>query len=192
MYRTIKTFKIYKYQVFLNFSVLFGTVFLIFLLISKAKLWYLSPLKCNKTKLDTFSFDSYVYIFICIENRVNVVHLSSFCGIAGSKRIFAGDFSRGICLHNRFQPFLFWTNGSMSDCVFVKSTCNEEGQLVYKDDSTKDDTACRCNHKNGFSFIKTPNNNCFCKPTEEDCSCYDTSCQPDCILSAGSLFTFCN
>lgn len=103
--------------------------------------------------------------------------------ITGSKRIYAGYFSRGYCLQMRFQPFLFWTNGAMSDCIFSKSFCSGEGQLVYKDDSTKDDRTCRCDHKNSYSFIKNPRNYCFCIPTEEDCSCYVKSCPVNQTLS---------
>lgn len=73
----------------------------------------------------------------------------------------------------------------MSDCIFAKSICSEEGQLIYEDDSTKDDRACRCDHKKNYSFTKAPRNNCFCLPTEEDCSCNIKSCPVNQTLSAG-------
>ncbi|CAC5416345.1 unnamed protein product [Mytilus coruscus] len=107
----------------------------------------------------------------------------------GSKRIFAGDFSRGICKHKRFQPILFLTNGSMTDCIYEKSLCNEEGQVVYGDNSTKDDRSCRCDHKQNFAFIKNPRNLCFCIPTEEDCSCHVKSCPVNLTLSSAEQVT---
>ncbi|CAC5417520.1 unnamed protein product [Mytilus coruscus] len=102
----------------------------------------------------------------------------------GSKRIYAGDFSRGNCIKQRFQPFIFWTNGSVSDCIYAKSICGEEGQVLYKENSPKDDRACRCDYENNYAFIKTPRNSCFCIPTEEDCSCYIKSCPIQYTLSA--------
>lgn len=115
--------------------------------------------------------------------------ISCSCYIAGSKRIYAGDFSRGYCEQERFQPFLFWTNGSISDCIFTKSICSEAGQLVYKDETTKADRTCRCDYKKNYSFIKTPRNACACVPTEEDCSCYIKSCPVNHLL-AGILLIF--
>ncbi|CAG2211248.1 unnamed protein product [Mytilus edulis] len=103
-----------------------------------------------------------------------------------SKRIYAGDFSRDKCRQERYQPFTFWTNGSLSDCTYVKSICSENGQIVYRDSSTMIDRSCRCNHKKNYSFIKTPKNVCFCIPTEEDCSCYVKSCPENLTLSADS------
>ncbi|CAC5389986.1 unnamed protein product [Mytilus coruscus] len=102
----------------------------------------------------------------------------------GSKRIYAGDFSRGNCLKQRFQPFIFWTNGSVSDCIYAKSICSEEGQVEYKDSSSKDDRVCRCDSEKNYSFVKTPRNVCFCIPTEEDCSCYHKLCPVNYALSA--------
>lgn len=73
----------------------------------------------------------------------------------------------------------------MSDCVLHKSICNEEGQIAYKDDSTKDDRTCRCDNENHYSFIKPPKNNLFCKPSEEDCSCFIKPCLVNYTLSSG-------
>ncbi|XP_076081132.1 uncharacterized protein LOC143052043 [Mytilus galloprovincialis] len=102
----------------------------------------------------------------------------------GSKRIYAGSFTRGYCTQERFQPFKFWTNGSMSDCTYTKSICSEEGQVVYKDDSRKEDRSCGCDYTQNYSFIIIPKNLCFCIPTDEDCSCYLKSCPVNYTLSA--------
>lgn len=106
-------------------------------------------------------------------------------GITGSKRIFVGDFSRGNCKKTRFQPTKFWTNESMSDCIYVKSNCREEGQILYMDHSSKNDSRCRCDYKKKYSFIKTPRNGCYCVPTEEDCSCFIKTCPVNLTLSGG-------
>ncbi|CAC5410004.1 unnamed protein product [Mytilus coruscus] len=135
-------------------------------------------LKCNNT-----------WKYFCLYNNVEGKYVEGCNGPdwdrKGSKRIYAGDFSRGKCLRNRFQPFSYWTNGSVSDCIFVKSTCSAEGQVVYKDNSSKEDTACRCDNVKNYSFIKNPKHICFCIPSQEDCSCYIKSCPVNYTLSAG-------
>lgn len=101
----------------------------------------------------------------------------------GSKRIFSGSFTRGNCSKNRYQPFIFKTNESMTDCVFAKSICREEGQIIYQGDSPKKDRTCRCDYAKNYAFIKIPRNFCYCIPSEEDCSCYMRSCPVNYILS---------
>lgn len=86
-------------------------------------------------------------------------------------------------MQNRFQPFYFKTDG-MSDCIYSKSFCSEEGQILHTDDSTKNDRKCRCNHKKNFSFAITPIHLSYCIPTEEDCSCYIKPCPGNLTLSA--------
>ncbi|CAC5400773.1 unnamed protein product [Mytilus coruscus] len=146
---------------------------------SHCKLW--AQVKCNSTLK-----------YFCLFNNVEEQYVEGCNGPdwdrKGSRRIFARHFSRLECIQQRFQPIIFWTNESMSDCIYAKSICSEEGQIVYKYDSTKDDTTCRCDYKNNFSFIKTPRNFCFCIPTEEDCSCFIKSCPVNQTLSAGRLF----
>lgn len=88
-------------------------------------------------------------------------------------------------MEERFQPFKFWTNGSMSDCVFAKSICSGVGQIVDKEDSTKGDRTCRCDYTRNYSYIKTPKNVCGCVPIEEDCSCYIKTCPTNLTLAAG-------
>ncbi|XP_052063874.1 uncharacterized protein LOC127703828 isoform X8 [Mytilus californianus] len=136
-----------------------------------------AQIKCNSTLK-----------YFCLYNNVAGKYVEGCNGPdwdrKGSKRIYAGDFSREKCIQKRYQPFTFWTNKSMSDCIYVKSICSEEGQIVYRDNSTKDDRSCRCDYKKNYSFIKTPRNVCFCIPTEEDCSCYVKSCPENITLSA--------
>lgn len=105
-------------------------------------------------------------------------------------RIYIRHFSRLQCIQQRYQPFKFLTNESMTDCIYAKSICSGEGQLVYNDNSAKDDTTCRCDYKKNYSFIKTPRNPCFCIPSEEDCSCFIKLCPVNLTLSEGDLFFF--
>ncbi|CAC5408766.1 unnamed protein product [Mytilus coruscus] len=138
--------------------------------------------KCNSTMK-----------YFCLYNNVAGKYVEGCDGPdwdrKGSKRIHAGDFSRGKCTHKRFQPFSFWTNGSMTDCVYEKSLCSEAGQIVYRDISTKDDRSCQCDFKQKYEVIKTPNNVCFCIPTEEDCSCYHTAYSTNSPISADNSCT---
>ncbi|CAC5410001.1 unnamed protein product [Mytilus coruscus] len=136
-----------------------------------------AQVKCNST-----------LTYFCLFNNVAEKYVEGCDGPdwdrKGSKRIYAGDFSRGNCIKQRFQPFIFWTNGSASDCIYSKSVCGAEGQIDYRDNSTKDDRACRCDYERNYAFIKTPRSVCFCIPTEEDCSCYFKSCPENYTLSA--------
>ncbi|VDI38295.1 Hypothetical predicted protein [Mytilus galloprovincialis] len=89
-----------------------------------------------------------------------------------------------MCAFNRYQPFMFWTNGS-SECTFQKSLCSGEGQIIVTDQLTRKDTSCRCDYGRGYSFIIQPKNITHCVPSEEDCSCYNKRCIGGYILNAG-------
>ncbi|XP_052097431.1 uncharacterized protein LOC127732433 [Mytilus californianus] len=93
----------------------------------------------------------------------------------GSKLVFQPIFNQAQCTYKRYQPFLFSTDGS-SNCVYHKSFCNEEGQYVFNKGSFNNDTTCGCNSSKGYKFIIKPRNNCFCIPSEEDCSCHKVTC----------------
>jgi hypothetical protein len=43
----------------------------------------------------------------------------------GFKQVVIGGRTRKPCSDDRFQPFIFWTNGS-SRCEYKRSECNEE------------------------------------------------------------------
>lgn len=126
--------------------------------------------------------------YFCLYNNVEKKYVEGCKGPdwdrKGSKRIFSGDFTREHCVKKRFQPFIFWTNESMSDCIYSKSLCNEKGQIIYNDNSTKDDRTCRCDYTKSYAFLINPRHVCFCIPTEEDCSCYVKSCPVNFTLSA--------
>ncbi|CAC5415388.1 unnamed protein product [Mytilus coruscus] len=129
--------------------------------------------------------------YFCLHNDVERKYVEGCTGPdwdrSGSKRVYAGDFTRGDCIQERFQPFEFQTNASMSDCIYAKSHCNEEGHIKNNDGTSKYDRTCRCDHKQNYAFIKIPRNPFFCKPAEEDCSCYIKSCPENYTLSKGKF-----
>lgn len=88
------------------------------------------------------------------------------------------NFNTAKCKSERYQGLDFTTVGN-SDCVFQKSKCVQEGQIVYKvnkDSSLEDDTKCMCDYTKGYLFITLPTSRCFCTPTVEDCSCFREFC----------------
>ena len=80
------------------------------------------------------------------------------------------------CNDAHYQPIPFVTTGN-SDCIFRKSLCTEEGQILFSNGTTKTDSTCRCDYKQGYAFVTVPRNKCSCRPSEEDCSCYLKKCQ---------------
>ncbi|XP_071128153.1 uncharacterized protein [Mytilus edulis] len=101
---------------------------------------------------------------------------------SGSKLVILGSLNRKMCAFNRYQPFIFWTNGS-SECIFQKSLCSGEGQIIDK--LTRTDTTCRCDYMRGYSFVIQPKNILYCVPSKEDCSCYNKQCLGGYILNKG-------
>lgn len=95
----------------------------------------------------------------------------------GQKFVWTGNRRNVRCEDTRFQPFALWENVS-SDCVYIKSLCVEEGQLLNSyDRSTMTDWSCRCDYSKGYSFVLRPENMLLCRPTEEDCTCFIKACQ---------------
>ncbi|CAC5355471.1 unnamed protein product [Mytilus coruscus] len=111
----------------------------------------------------------------------NSLHYKDFCRDKqdfhkpGHKYIIRGDIDGEPCEENRYQPFKFRTDGN-NKCIFGKSVCNEEGQIVQNTGNTTTDTSCRCDYTNGYGFVVEPTRKCFCHPTQEDCSCYKKKC----------------
>lgn len=100
----------------------------------------------------------------------------------GNKYIIRGDIDGEPCEGNRYQPFKFKTDG-YNKCIFEKSICNEEGQIVQNSGNTTVDTSCRCDYTKGYSFVIEPTHKCYCHPTQEDCSCFMKKCQGDEFLN---------
>ncbi|VDH92744.1 Hypothetical predicted protein, partial [Mytilus galloprovincialis] len=95
----------------------------------------------------------------------------------GRKAVLRGGIDAEFCSKERYQPFpiRFYTNVS-THCLFLKSFCHEDGQVVYDHGNRNADITCRCDFRRGYDFLIKPNNTCFCKPPQEDCSCYLTTC----------------
>jgi hypothetical protein len=98
--------------------------------------------------------------------------------------VLVGQLHGVPCTKERFQPVKYWTNGSYN-CVYEKSLCNEEGQIVFKNGTKISDRTCRCDYSKGYDFVVKPKDGCECIPSEEDCSCYHKTCQTGFILSPG-------
>lgn len=105
--------------------------------------------------------------------------------VSGYEFVISGMLDRRSCGSRRFQPFSLRSNFS-SRCVIRKSTCNEEGQVVYSNGSTTKDISCRCNYKIKFAFVSKTKSRCFCVPSQEDCSCYKKTCPVDQYLTPGN------
>ncbi|XP_052087895.1 uncharacterized protein LOC127724933 [Mytilus californianus] len=89
----------------------------------------------------------------------------------GYKYVYQPNLNRASCNVTRYQPFIFDTIGS-SDCTFLKSVCNSEGQSTYDNGTTKSDRTCKCNTDRGYTYVKEPKNHNYCNPSNEDCSCH--------------------
>lgn len=113
----------------------------------------------------------------------------------GYKFVISGNPDRRKCKSSEYQPFTFSTNG-YSTCIFQKTDCNEEGQIIINNGSTKSDRRCRCDYTRGYNFINKPEHGCYCVSSFEDCSCYQKPCPPGLILSPGkrliSMRYICN
>ncbi|VDH93208.1 Hypothetical predicted protein [Mytilus galloprovincialis] len=96
---------------------------------------------------------------------------------AGRKSVLRGGIDADECSKERYQPsgYTLYTNAS-TNCILLKSFCNEEGQVVYDHGNRTTDATCICNYRRGFAFLIKPNNPCYCKPSQEDCSCFLKIC----------------
>ena len=91
--------------------------------------------------------------------------------VLGERYILSGVRTTSPCPVGRFQPFALWANDS-SQCLFVKSLCEEEGQIITSRGTTLSDQTCQCDFSYGYHFISEPKDLCGCVPSSEDCSCY--------------------
>ncbi|CAC5398305.1 unnamed protein product [Mytilus coruscus] len=103
----------------------------------------------------------------------------------GYKFIIRGSLDGKPCNTNKFQPFKFWTNSS-SDCVFKKTNCTEEGQVVFDKGNSTANRKCRCDYTSGYAFVTQPRHDCYCDPELEDCSCYVLTCRAKEVITPGS------
>lgn len=114
--------------------------------------------------------DRHCHLRYMFSIREHIKH-SIYLYFVGYKYVFQPNLNRATCNLSRYQPFIFETDGS-SDCTFLKSICNSQGQMTYENGSTTVDRTCICNTDKGYTFVRNPKNNCSCEPSTEDCSCY--------------------
>ncbi|CAC5384611.1 unnamed protein product [Mytilus coruscus] len=95
----------------------------------------------------------------------------------GRKHVLRGGLDADICSPERYHPLsiIFQTNVS-TNCYFLKTKCNEEGQVVYSPGNRTTDITCSCDYTRGYNFLVKPRDSCFCVPSEEDCSCIIKTC----------------
>lgn len=142
------------------------------------------PLKCPEPAQRSIRARGYCQnpsMYLCLKNDL-INGFSENCTIfdflqPGRKNVLRGGLDADICATERFQPWpiKYYTNVS-TNCIFLKSKCNEEGQVLYGNGNRNYDTSCRCDYTRGYDFLMKPRNPCFCIPSEEDCSCYSKVC----------------
>lgn len=105
---------------------------------------------------------------------------------SGDKTVVnSGNFDTESCQIERFQPFSFVTSQG-NNCIYKKTICNEEGQLIYSNGTSVYDRNCRCDYTKNFSYVSTKRvDMCSCDPTAEDCSCYIKLCSVGQVLTPG-------
>ena len=95
--------------------------------------------------------------------------------ILGLHIVYSGNLDAKDCHGERFSPESVWSNQG-TDCMYRKSYCNEEGQVMANNGTTYSDRTCRCDYASGYDYITKPINKCGCVPSNEDCSCYMRQC----------------
>ncbi|CAG2252370.1 unnamed protein product [Mytilus edulis] len=135
------------------------------------------PLKCPEPAQWSFRARSHCpdpSKYFCLRND-HINGYSENCTV--KKNVLRGGLDADICSSERYQPWPinFYTNIS-TNCMFLKSLCNEEGQVVYSKGNRNIDITCRCDYTRGYDFLVKPRNQCFCVPSKEDCSCFLKTC----------------
>ncbi|CAC5383012.1 unnamed protein product [Mytilus coruscus] len=106
----------------------------------------------------------------------------------GNKYVLRGRLDFTPCATDRYQPIRLWSNAS-SQCIYKKSQCIGNGQIMHRNGTEESDTSCRCDYTRGFDFINKPKNASFCIPSEEDCSCHKKKCPHNGVLSPDYICT---
>ncbi|XP_063428650.1 uncharacterized protein LOC134711743 [Mytilus trossulus] len=94
----------------------------------------------------------------------------------GNRPTIQGGLHYGPCPWDHYQPFHVVSNLTVG-CALQKTKCSGDGQVVYEDNDPESDTTCRCDYTKGYDFVKPPRHNCFCIPSQEDCTCYVKTCR---------------
>ncbi|XP_052077842.1 uncharacterized protein LOC127715717 isoform X2 [Mytilus californianus] len=135
--------------------------------------WHCNTTEENYSCLKDVREDSY---------RESCLYKSDFVRM-GQKYVIKGNRRSMNCTVKRYQPFKFYSS-QLSKCAFMKSSCDEEGQLIFTAGSTKEDSTCNCDYTRGYTFLVRPRNIRFCMPEQEDCTYYLTTCPQNNGLSS--------
>jgi hypothetical protein len=110
-----------------------------------------------------------------------------FCLLAGSGIILTNTYlTVDSCRNDRYQPRKLWSN-EHNKCVYKKSLCSEEGQLIYSNGTSIVDRSCHCDYTKGYVFVKRPLRHCYCVPSREECGCLLKQCpNASYVLSPGN------
>lgn len=109
-----------------------------------------------------------------------------FLEFTGQKYVISGRRKNTNCSDDQYQPFKFFSS-KLSICAYAKSSCSEEGQIIFSEGTTKEDRSCGCDYSKGYTYLSTPKHQCFCTPKEEDCSCYIATCPNRASLLSGEF-----
>ena len=127
---------------------------------------------------------SYCLMKVVTKGVLTVMLYTFSLFFSGKKRLRSPGINVEDCSNNRYQPFIFTTNGN-SDCVFLKSFCEEEGQVIANNGTSSTDGSCRCDYTRGYVYVTPPSDICSCVPSSEDCNCYLKPCANDEKMTAG-------
>ncbi|XP_071142534.1 uncharacterized protein [Mytilus edulis] len=157
---------------------MFTSILLLLILVTATGYDIKCPAKAEwrlRGNISCSSEDKYVCLFHSLEMKYTENCLGLDLSRIGSKLVFQPLFNLAKCNAGRYQPIVFTTHGN-SECIYSKSKCADEGQLEFSNDSSSADTACRCDYTKGYAFVTRPKNRCFCNPSDEDCSCFRSTC----------------
>ncbi|CAC5384646.1 unnamed protein product [Mytilus coruscus] len=148
--------------------------------------------KCPSGKhwyLRAKSYCSSVERYTCLLDSVRNIYKENCNGpkteplVRDKTVVNSGNFDTESCSLDRFQPFSF-SSSQGNECVYKKTMCIEEGQLIYNNGTSRYDRKCKCDYIKKFSFVSTKRvDMCSCDPTTEDCSCYIKHCSKGQILT---------
>ncbi|CAG2216774.1 unnamed protein product [Mytilus edulis] len=102
---------------------------------------------------------------------------------SGFRAVLSGNLDVEKCSDTYFAPFMYWSNDSV-ECPYQKSVCAEEGQVILDNGSEEEDVKCFCDYRQGYEYIFKPKHDCYCSPTDEDCTCFRKKCKDE-----GSILT---
>ncbi|CAC5376415.1 TTN [Mytilus coruscus] len=143
----------------------------------KSHVQFRTQVHCNSTRpqyMCLYDENKKQYTEVCVEEAETQRE--------GYNTILRGGIDGVPCSTNNYQPFSHSSNTGGS-CAIVKTSCNDEGQLLYDDGSSTTDRSCRCDYRVGYDYVTVPSNKCFCKPAIEDCSCYMKYCDVNQVLT---------